>query len=115
MYLVLEYMKRGDLLQVLKEREKEELAASVEGALPGVGASLLGAGASSTSASVSASQGSLKVNSFSPLPDLELWNIFRQVAAGIRYLHYQNIVHGDIKPQVRIWLGKECKSLWKYL
>ena len=36
---------------------------------------------------------------FQPLSDLELWNIFRQVAAGIRYLHFQNVVHGDIKPQ----------------
>lgn len=35
-----------------------------------------------------------------PLSDLELWNIFRQVVSGIRYLHYQNVIHGDIKPQV---------------
>jgi serine/threonine protein kinase len=37
----------------------------------------------------------------SPMDDMDLWNIFRQVTAGIRYLHYQNIVHGDIKPQVK--------------
>lgn len=33
------------------------------------------------------------------LTEVELWNIFRQVLCGIKYLHYQNIVHGDIKPQ----------------
>ena len=36
---------------------------------------------------------------FIPLRDQELWFIFKQVIAGVRYLHYQNIVHGDIKPQ----------------
>jgi len=69
MYLVLEYMKKGDLINVLQERDtsnkdKEE-----------------------------------HQNKVTPLPEAELWNIFRQVIAGIRYLHYQNIVHGDIKPQ----------------
>ena len=64
MYLVLEYMKKGDLINILKSRHSKETV--------------------STS-----------------LSDLELFNIFRQVVAGIRYLHMQNIVHGDIKPQVR--------------
>ena len=36
---------------------------------------------------------------FIPLSDRQLWNIFRQVVSGVIYLHYQNIVHGDIKPQ----------------
>jgi [calcium/calmodulin-dependent protein kinase] kinase len=65
MYLVLEYMKKGDLINILKSRHSKETASSTS------------------------------------LSDLELWNIFRQVVAGIRYLHKQNIVHGDIKPQVR--------------
>ena len=74
MYLVLEYMKKGDLINVLKDREASSLSANGQCALTGV-------------------QGS-------SLSDVELWNIFRQVVAGIRYLHYQNVVHGDIKPQV---------------
>lgn len=83
MYLVLEYMKKGDLINVLQEREMCTLNSNSNGTgtspIPGV--------------SQSQSQSSLS--------DIELWNIFRQVVAGIRYLHYQNVVHGDIKPQVR--------------
>ena len=67
MYLILEYMKKGDLINILQKNS------------PTGADEMLGG--------------------FSPLSDLELWNIFRQVSAGIRYLHYQNIVHGDIKPQ----------------
>lgn len=37
---------------------------------------------------------------FTPLLDPDLWHIFKQLVAGINYLHEQNIVHGDIKPQV---------------
>lgn len=69
MYLVLEYMKKGDLLNVLQERDTNNHKDKIE------------------------------QNKFTPLPEAELWNIFRQVVSGIRYLHYQNIVHGDIKPQ----------------
>ena len=63
LYLLLEYMKGGDLVAVLKKRTDTE-----------------GGG-------------------YVTLGDVELWNVFRQVAAGVRYLHYQNVVHGDIKPQ----------------
>lgn len=66
MYLLLEYMKRGDLINILKKRNENENNGS----------------------------------EFIPLTDFEVWNITRQVVAGIRYLHYQNVVHGDIKPQV---------------
>ena len=79
MYLVLEYMKKGDLINVLQERETFNL----NGVSNGTGLNTQG-------------------QSQSSLSDVELWNIFRQVVAGIRYLHYQNVVHGDIKPQVRI-------------
>ena len=71
MYLVLEYMKKGDLINVLKERESST---------PGNG-------------------GNKNMGGHTVLSDLELWNIFRQIVAGVRYLHYQNVVHGDIKPQ----------------
>ena len=66
MYLLLEYMKRGDLINILKKRNESENNGS----------------------------------EFTPLTDFEVWNITRQVVAGIRYLHFQNVVHGDIKPQV---------------
>ena len=79
MYLVLEYMKKGDLINVLQEREVCNLNSVSNGTGPILG-----------------TQG----QSQSSLSDVELWNIFRQVVAGIRYLHYQNVVHGDIKPQV---------------
>ena len=71
MYLVLEYMKKGDLVNVLKGRESST---------PGNG-------------------GNKNMGGHTVLSDLELWNIFRQIVAGVRYLHYQNVVHGDIKPQ----------------
>ena len=72
LYLVLEYMKRGDLFKVLQERVKlsNELEENPNG------------------------------KSQTPyFTELELWNIFRQVSAGLRYLHIQNVIHGDIKPQ----------------
>jgi serine/threonine protein kinase len=82
MYLVLEYMKRGDLINVLKKRtEEEKAAAAAAGKTP----------ATTTSADEL---------QFSPLSDFDLWHIFRQIVSGVRYLHFQNIVHGDIKPQV---------------
>lgn len=73
MYLILEYMKKGDMINVLKSRSGDKSGSESD---------------------------------FQPLSDLELWNIFRQVAAGIRYLHYQNVVHGDIKPQ-NLLIGDE--------
>lgn len=81
MYLVLEYMKKGDLINILKTREvpRQEKDAG--------------------DAAKAKTPADLAKSVFTPLSDIELWNIFRQVAAGIRYLHYQNIVHGDIKPQ----------------
>lgn len=75
MYLVLEYMKMGDLINVLKSRGADANTNTTTGA--------------------DAAEGT-----FTPLTDMEVWNIFRQVVSGIRYLHYQNVVHGDIKPQV---------------
>lgn len=70
MYLVVEYMKNGDLINLL-ERDRGD----------------------------GSDEKSKKGKTMTPLPEGEVWNIFRQVAAGIRYLHYQNVVHGDIKPQ----------------
>lgn len=75
MYLILEYMKKGDMVNVLKSRSGDKSSNETD-------------------------------FNFQPLSDLELWNIFRQVAAGIRYLHYQNVVHGDIKPQ-NLLIGEE--------
>ncbi len=75
MYMVLEYMQKGDLINFLKEKDLEA---------PG-----------SARNKVANNNG---LNS--PMNDADLWNIFKQVSAGIRYLHHQNIVHGDIKPQV---------------
>ena len=77
LYLVLEYMKKGDLVNLLVKKDKEIGGVQVAG----------GEGGKSNHAM------------FSSLSDLELWNISRQVVAGVRYLHYQNVVHGDIKPQ----------------
>ena len=92
MYLVLEYMKRGDLINVLKKRTEEERKLSSNG-----------------NTTVSSSD---DISSqFSPLSDLDLWHIFRQIVSGIRYLHFQNIIHGDIKPQV--W--KKYSSFWNLL
>jgi hypothetical protein len=85
MYLVLEYMKEGDLINVLKSRE-------ISSAINSNGESNNNSSTPTTTSNVSS------------LSDLELWNIFRQVVAGIRYLHYQNVVHGDIKPQVVIFI-----------
>jgi serine/threonine protein kinase len=69
LYLVLEYMKTGDLINYIKSKS-ETPAAHAQGK-----------------------------DTFTPLSDRQLWNIFRQVVSGVIYLHFQNIVHGDIKPQ----------------
>ena len=83
MYLVLEYMKMGDLINVLKSRGADATTNTV-----------------ATPTASTDGTGSSTAGTFTPLSDLEVWNIFRQVVSGIRYLHYQNVVHGDIKPQV---------------
>ena len=83
MYLVLEYMKKGDLINVLKDRESSGTLGNV-----------------STNGHGTGTPGGTGV--LTSLSDVGLWNIFRQVVAGIRYLHHQNVVHGDIKPQVRV-------------
>lgn len=72
MYLVLEYMKRGDLINFINMREDQENKDNKR----------------------------KSSKAFVPLTDTELWVIFKEVVAGVRYLHLQNIVHGDIKPQV---------------
>ena len=96
MYLVLEYMKMGDLINVLKKRTEEA------NANPNNNNSARNTGRNSGRVGDTGSNDVISSNnseSFTPLTDLELWNIFRQVVSGIRYLHYQNVVHGDIKPQ----------------
>ena len=82
LYLVLEYMKKGDLVNLLVKKDKE-----------------IGGGASQAAGSGNGEASKSNHAMFSSLSDLELWNISRQVVAGVRYLHYQNVVHGDIKPQ----------------
>lgn len=76
LYLVLEYMKRGDLLNYLKEKNED------------------------TDVPVNPKNTMEKKQKKIIVNENDLWDIFKQVAEGIRYLHYQNIVHGDIKPQV---------------
>ena len=83
MYLVLEYMKMGDLINILKRRQHD--------------------GKESCTKDVNTSN---NVNGFTPLSDYEVWNIFRQLTQGIKYLHMQNVVHGDIKPQ-NLLLGED--------
>nr|XP_029712184.1 calcium/calmodulin-dependent protein kinase kinase 1 [Aedes albopictus] len=33
-----------------------------------------------------------------PLSEERAWNVFRDVILGVEYLHYQRIIHGDLKP-----------------
>lgn len=86
MYLILEYMKKGDMINVLKQRE------------------VITEEPTGTADTTPDKKGKAKV--YNPLPDIDVWNIFRQTAAGLRYLHYQNVVHGDIKPQVEMLLSR---------
>ncbi|XP_058822192.1 uncharacterized protein LOC131683853 isoform X2 [Topomyia yanbarensis] len=40
----------------------------------------------------------LSVPTDNPLSEERAWNIFRDVILGVEYLHYQRIIHGDLKP-----------------
>lgn len=94
MYLVLEYMKMGDLVNVLKNREEDTNANTAE-----VSAASASNVAPTTSTGTTAAATESISKGFTPLSDLEVWNICRQLVSGIKYLHKQNVVHGDIKPQ----------------
>ena len=60
LYLILEYMKRGDLMQLSRDPKTRRVI---------------------------------------PLTDEQVWDVTRQVIRGLKYLHDNEIVHGDIKPQ----------------
>jgi len=45
-------------------------------------------------------EGDPKTYSCKPMNDGLLLRVMTQVVQGLRYLHSQNIIHGDIKPQV---------------
>ncbi|XP_058450838.1 uncharacterized protein LOC131430134 isoform X1 [Malaya genurostris] len=40
----------------------------------------------------------LSIPTDNPLCEERAWNIFRDVILGVEYLHYQRIIHGDLKP-----------------
>ncbi|CAM9516321.1 unnamed protein product, partial [Ectocarpus sp. 13 AM-2016] len=61
LYLVLEYCKKGDLMNILN--------------------------------------GDTRTVTCDPMNDTDVWYIMRQIVQGLSFLHLQNIVHGDIKPQ----------------
>jgi [calcium/calmodulin-dependent protein kinase] kinase len=118
LYLVLEYMKRGDLYKVLQDRLRVTTQA-YESSVPQSSPENI----ESTIAASSKVLLKNKENSGSNLnhrfPSLqntyfteyEIWNVFRQVCAGLRYLHQQNVIHGDIKPQVLFLLHSYCYQL----
>lgn len=39
----------------------------------------------------------LEIPTSNPLTEERAWFIFRQVILGVEYLHYQKIIHGDLK------------------
>lgn len=41
----------------------------------------------------------LEIPTSTPLNEERAWFIFRQVILGVEYLHYQKIIHGDLKPE----------------
>lgn len=41
----------------------------------------------------------LQIPTSNPLTEERAWFIFRQVILGVEYLHYQKIIHGDLKPE----------------
>lgn len=41
----------------------------------------------------------LEIPTSTPLTEERAWFIFRQVILGVEYLHYQKIIHGDLKPE----------------
>ncbi|XP_052868686.1 calcium/calmodulin-dependent protein kinase kinase 1 [Anopheles cruzii] len=40
----------------------------------------------------------LSIPTDTPMSEERAWNVFRDVLLGVEYLHYQRIIHGDLKP-----------------
>jgi hypothetical protein len=109
LYLVLEYMKKGDLVNLLMKKDRETPGnANTSGNGGGSGGG--GGGSGAAAAGGSGPEASAKANGnamFSSLSDLELWNISRQVPFFPTCRHPISVFAHILclRPTSRWWLG----------